>query len=106
MILLSGSGRIYSHDHPGTIQQVFRWEKPDRVPDMEFGYWDKTIAVWHEQGLPRECRTNRDVERHLGLEGLEIIPEAPVHGASSRPSRRRPSRSGTAAAWSGPKRAP
>lgn len=59
--------------------RVFRWEKPDRVPDMEFGYWDKTIAVWHEQGLPPECRTNRDVERHLGLEGLEIIPEVPVH---------------------------
>jgi uroporphyrinogen decarboxylase len=61
------------------FNKVFRWEKPDRVPDMEFGYWDKTIAVWHEQGLPRECRTNRDVERHLGLEGLETIPEAPVH---------------------------
>ncbi len=60
------------------FNKVFRREKPDRVPDMEFGYWDKTIAVWHEQGLPRECLTNRDVERHLGLEGLEIIPEAPV----------------------------
>jgi hypothetical protein len=58
--------------------RVFSRRKPDRVPDMEFGYWDKTIAVWHDQGMPRECRTNRDVERHLGLEGLEIIPEVPV----------------------------
>jgi len=60
------------------FNKVFRWEKPDRVPDMEFGYWDKTIAVWHEQGLPAACRSNRDVERHLGLEGLETIPEAPI----------------------------
>jgi uroporphyrinogen decarboxylase len=60
------------------FNRVFRWEKPDRVPDMEFGYWDKTIAVWHDQGLPRECLTNEDVERHLGLEGLSIIPEVPI----------------------------
>ncbi len=60
------------------FNRVFRWERPDRVPDMEFGYWDKTIAVWHEQGLPGACRTNEDVERHLGLEGLSIIPEVPV----------------------------
>jgi hypothetical protein len=59
--------------------RVFHWQKPDRVPDMEFGYWDKTIAVWHEQGLPRECRTNEDVERHLGLEGISIMPEVPIH---------------------------
>jgi uroporphyrinogen decarboxylase len=57
---------------------VFHWGAPGRVPDMEFGYWDKTIAVWHDQGLPRECRTNEDVERHLGLEGISIMPEVPI----------------------------
>ncbi len=60
------------------FNKVFHWEKPDRVPDMEFGYWDKTIPVWHEQGLPRACLTNEDVERHLGLEGISIIPEIPI----------------------------
>jgi len=45
---------------------------------MEFGYWDKTIAVWHDQGLPPQCRSNADVERRLGLEGLSIIPRLPV----------------------------
>jgi uroporphyrinogen decarboxylase len=60
---------------------VFRSKKVDRVPDMEFGYWEKTIAVWHEQGLPGDCRTNEDVERHLRLEGISIIPEVPLkHG--------------------------
>lgn len=60
------------------FNKVFHWEKPDHVPDMEFGYWDKTIPVWYEQGLPRACRTNEDVERHLGLEGISIIPEVPI----------------------------
>ena len=76
------------------FNRVFRWEKPDRVPDMEFGYWDKTIAVWHEQGLPVDCRTNEDVERHLGLEGISILPEVPIQKGLFRPSRRRRSSGG------------
>jgi len=60
------------------FNRIFRWEKPDRVPDMEFGYWDKTIAVWHEQGLPVDCRTNEDVEKYFGLEGISILPEVPI----------------------------
>jgi hypothetical protein len=59
--------------------ETLRGGSPSPLPDMEFGYWDKTIAVWHEQGLPRDIRTNADLERHLGLEGLSIIPELPVH---------------------------
>ena len=45
---------------------------------MEFGYWDKTIEVWHEQGLPAYLKTNEDIQRHFGLEGISIIPEIPV----------------------------
>ena len=60
------------------FDQVMHWQKPSRVPNMDFGYWDETIVVWHEQGLPEECRNNVDVERYLGLEGAEIIPWAPV----------------------------
>ena len=60
------------------FDRVFHWRRPDRVPNMEFGYWDKTIAVWHGQGLPGECRTNGDVERHLELEGISRFPKVPV----------------------------
>jgi len=79
-IIIQVIGRIceYPLNTRERFNKVFRREKPDRVPDMEFGYWDKTIAVWHDQGLPRECRTNEDVERHLGLEGISIIPEVPI----------------------------
>ena len=60
------------------LNRVLHWQKPDRVPNMEFGYWEKTLPVWWDQGLPRELRTNEDVERYLGLEGISTIPEAPV----------------------------
>ncbi len=60
------------------FNRVLHWQKPDRVPNLEFGYWDKTVLVWHEQGLPSSLRTNEDIERYLGLEGTSIIAEVPV----------------------------
>jgi hypothetical protein len=60
------------------FNKVMHWEKPDRVPDMEFGYWEETIRVWQSQGLPADLRTNADVERYFGLEGLSIVPSVPV----------------------------
>jgi len=60
------------------FRRVMHWQKPDRVPDMEFGYWDETIAAWHGQGLPDHVRTNEDVERYLGLEGVSTIGRLPI----------------------------
>jgi uroporphyrinogen decarboxylase len=60
------------------FNKVLHWQKPDRVPNMDFGYWDETIVAWHDQGLPRDVQTNEDVERYLGLEGSEIIRQLPV----------------------------
>jgi uroporphyrinogen decarboxylase len=52
---------------------------------MEFGYWKRTIEIWHGQGLPPDCETNADVERHLGLEGISIIPTLPVQNGPCPP---------------------
>ncbi len=60
------------------FQKVMHWQSPDHIPNMEFGYWDETIEKWHGQGLPSTVKTNEDVERYLGLEGVEIIPWLPV----------------------------
>ena len=64
------------------FRSVLHWERPDRVPNMEFGYWRKTLEVWRGQGLPAGCATNAGVERHLGLEGISIIPTLPVHNGA------------------------
>ncbi len=61
------------------FNRVLHWQTPDRLPNVDFGYWDETIVLWHEQGLPPHVKTNEDVERYLGLEGVEIIPWLPVH---------------------------
>jgi len=60
------------------FQRVLHWQKPDRVPNMEFGYWDETILCWHKQGLPERIKTNEDLERYLGLEGISLIPDVPA----------------------------
>jgi hypothetical protein len=60
------------------FRRVLHGERPDRVPNVEFGYWKRTIEVWRGQGLPADCATNADVERRLGLEGLSIFPVLPV----------------------------
>ena len=60
------------------FNKVMHWQKPDRVPNMDFGYWDETITTWHEQGLPRHVKTNVDMEHYLGLEGAERIPMLPL----------------------------
>jgi len=47
-----------------------RYEPRDRAPLMDFGFWDETLPVWREQGLPDWVnRTNSD--EFFGMDGLE-----------------------------------
>ncbi len=48
--------------------KVLSFEKVDRIPLMDFGYWRETIALWHTQGLPQDVDTTEEVERYLGLD--------------------------------------
>jgi len=57
---------------------VLNHEKPDSIPDFEFGYWDETITEWHKQGLPLSVISNSEVEYYLGLEGVSIFPMLPL----------------------------
>ncbi|MFZ5517799.1 MAG: uroporphyrinogen decarboxylase family protein [Candidatus Zhuqueibacterota bacterium] len=60
------------------LNKVLHWQKADKIPNVDFGYWDETIQLWHSQGLPKEVATNEDVERYLGLDGVEIFLWFPV----------------------------
>lgn len=60
------------------FQRVFHWQKPDRVPNMDFGYWKETFTVWHEQGLPPEIDNNVKAEKYFGLEGVDSIPNLEI----------------------------
>jgi Uroporphyrinogen decarboxylase (URO-D) len=60
------------------FNNVLHWQKPDRIPIMDFGYWGETILEWHKQGLPHDIQTGKQLEQHLGLEGTENIAYVPV----------------------------
>ena len=56
---------------------VLNHEKPDSIPDFEFGYWDETITEWHKQGLPLSVISNSEVEYYLRIEGHSNKPMLP-----------------------------
>jgi len=58
--------------------RVLHGQKPDRVPNMEFGYWDTALKAWKGHGLPAGLETDEDLERCLGLEGVSIFPRVPL----------------------------
>jgi hypothetical protein len=58
---------------------VFSGQRPDRLPNLEFGYWEETVTMWHTQGLPAGVTSDAAVEQYLGLEGISIFLELPVN---------------------------
>ena len=53
-----------------------KYEPVDHVPDIEFGYWDDTFKVWHEQGLPEEVNSNTNCDPFFGFERRIHVPAA------------------------------
>jgi hypothetical protein len=61
------------------VLTVFAGGKPDRLPNVEFGYWEKTLERWHNEGLPLDITTDAAAERYFELEGTTIFAEVPVN---------------------------
>jgi hypothetical protein len=72
-----------------TLRERFRrtmhFEKPDRLPMFEFGYWDETLPAWHEQGLPKSITAQWQAYEYFGIEAWAeapvnqwLLPESPV----------------------------
>ena len=50
---------------------TMHYQPCDRAPIMDFGFWDETIVLWHDQSLPRhvDCSNSDDF---LGMDcGLD-----------------------------------
>jgi hypothetical protein len=60
------------------VLNVFAGSQPDRLPNVEFGYWEKTLERWHDEGLPDFVTTDAAAEHHFGLEGTTIFAEVPI----------------------------
>lgn len=51
-----------------------RFQPVDHIPDVEFGYWQETFEVWHEQGLPRYVDSNEKADVFFGFEVQAYVP--------------------------------
>ncbi len=60
------------------VLAVFAGDRPDRLPNVEFGYWDQTLERWHTEGMPAEVTDHAGAERYFALEGTTIFAEVPV----------------------------
>jgi len=47
------------------FKRVMHFEKVDRVPFWDYGYWAENIDVWKKEGLPEEVT---DIEEFFGIE--------------------------------------
>ncbi|MCD6082734.1 hypothetical protein J7J59_01285 [Candidatus Aerophobetes bacterium] len=54
--------------------RCMHFQPVDHIPDEEFGYWDETFKVWHEQGLPEEINDNAAAERYFGFSARSEVP--------------------------------
>ncbi len=42
-------------------------------PNLEFGYWGRTLEVWHEQGLPEEINDEQSAYDYFGIENWFML---------------------------------
>jgi hypothetical protein len=48
------------------MYRVFTYQKTDRIPDVEFGYWPQTIRRWLREGMPIELTKDEQNQCFLG----------------------------------------
>lgn len=58
-----------SMDSRERFLNVFQYKEVDHVPDVEFGYWSKTLVRWHSEGLPKWVRDDVRANTFFGFEG-------------------------------------
>ncbi len=50
---------------------TMHYKPVDRSPIMDFGFWNETLPIWHEQGLPEEV----DQSNSEAFFGMDLGPE-------------------------------
>ncbi len=63
-------------NHPERFRAVMSFQNVDRLPRWEWAmWWDRTIARWHEEGLPRNLPFHRvfDIAQSFGLDPYQQL---------------------------------
>jgi hypothetical protein len=54
-------------------RRTMYYQKPDKIPNWEFGYWAETIPEWHSQGLPQWVKGEKKAYDFFGIENWKTI---------------------------------
>jgi hypothetical protein len=74
-------------DHRTRFHNVMSLRPVDRLPMIEWaGWWDKTIARWKEEGLPREMSDAAEIREYLGLDAYRQYWIGPTKPSFQRAS--------------------
>ena len=53
---------------------TMHYQPRDRAPLLDFGFWDETLIVWHDQGLPADITDNASASRFFCMDfGLDEL---------------------------------
>jgi uroporphyrinogen decarboxylase len=55
------------------FRRTFFYQETPVRPNFEFGYWDSTLEVWHEQGLPEEVTDEASAYDYFGIENWHML---------------------------------
>lgn len=53
--------------------KTMAFEEVDMLPNFEFGYWDKTLEVWREQGMPDHVIDEASAYAFFGIENWAVL---------------------------------
>jgi len=68
----------------GRFERCMRFQTVDHAPDMEFSFWDETMALWEKHGVPQGLDTHQKRELYFGLERRCKLPlTVDLHPAAS-----------------------
>lgn len=51
---------------------TMHYQPRDRSPISDFGFWEETIPIWHDQGLPAHIHYSYDDSNHLEYFGMDF----------------------------------
>lgn len=64
-----------------TLKERFRrtmfFQSVETPPNFEFGYWDYTLDLWHEQGLPEWVVDEKTAYDYFGIEDITWVEAHP-----------------------------
>ena len=51
---------------------TLHYQSRDRAPIADFGFWEETIVIWHEQGLPQEVYFDGEDNNTIDFFGMDF----------------------------------